>query len=282
VQREPVDRLLEAWGVDRAAPAAERLERIRSSIEREYTYSLRYARRPTADAILDFLTNNKQGHCEYFASALALVARRAGIPARVVAGYRVTERSPIDDYFIVRQRDAHSWVEAWVDGAWVTVDATPAGAFVSNKRETSWLGGVFDWLRTSWEKADDFLASRSPFELTVALVGLVGLLVLIRTLRARRGRAAASIARADAALPAYEDLERALAKQGFPRAPSETLEAFAVRLDRSPLASLSTTIRAYAAHRYGGVGAAGAVAAELEARVQALKGSASRPASRSA
>lgn len=280
--RGPIDELLAGWGVHPDAPAAERLELIRESIARDYTYAIKYARRPGADAVLDFLTQRKEGHCEYFASALALVSRRAGIPARVVAGYRVTERSPIDDYLIVRQRDAHSWVEAWVDGAWVTVDATPEGGFADEKRETNWFSAVFDWLRTSWEKVDDFLASRSPFELTIALVGLVGLLVLIRTLRVRRVRATAVTGNVDATLPAYEELERALAKLGFRRAASETLEAFAARLDvlangaladGARLAEVPGAIRAYAAHRYGGIDSREALTARLVERVKALTSS---------
>ncbi|MFO0613246.1 MAG: transglutaminaseTgpA domain-containing protein [Polyangiaceae bacterium] len=279
--RAELDRLLASWDIDPSAPPKETLERIRVALERNDAYSLDYKRTPGVDAILDFLTTHREGHCEYFAGAFALLARRMGIPTRVVAGYRVSERSPLDDYFIVRQRDAHSWVEAWVDGAWITVDATPAGA--AGTRETGWLGGVFDWLRTSWEKFDDFLAARSPFELTLALVALVGLLVLIRLMRARRARRASPRARGDEALPAFERLEGALAKSGFARAPHETLEAFALRLDRSPLREASPVVRAYADHRYGGVDTSETVTAKLEEALRALASRSAAPtASRSA
>lgn len=282
--RETLDALLEEWGIDLEAPAGDRLEQIRAALEQRYAYSLEYTRAPGVDAIVDFLTIHKEGHCEYFAGALALLARRAGVAARVVAGYRVSERSPIDDYMIVRQRDAHSWVEGWNGAVWVTADATPAGVIEGRRRETGWAGAVFDFIRTSWERFDDFLAARSPFELTLALVALIGLLVLIRLMRARRARGAVKAASTDAPLPAFEALERALAAVGLRRAPSETLDAFAGRLEiatvagpdpRPRLAAVARAIRAYAAHRYGSVESEGATVARLEDAASSLTGSAS-------
>src|SRR5262245_14858520 len=60
-----------------------------------------------------------------FASAMVLLARTRGIPARVVGGYRVTEVNPLSGRAIVRDRDAHAWVEAWLDGEWRGWDPTP-------------------------------------------------------------------------------------------------------------------------------------------------------------
>lgn len=281
--RAVLDEMLVEFGVNLKTPAAERLEQIRVALEERYTYSLDYTRTPGVDAIADFLTTHKEGHCEYFAGALALLARRAGVAARVVAGYRVSERSPIDDYWIVRQRDAHSWVEGWDGAQWVTADATPPAVMDGRRRETSWAGAAFDWLRTTWERFDDFLAARSPFELTLALVALIGLLVLIRLMRARRARASASHGPTDTALPAFESLERALAGAGFRRAPSETLEAFARRIEgraatdatRSAFDAVARAIRAYADHRYGSVESESEATARLERAALELRGSAS-------
>lgn len=282
--RGTLDALLAEWGIDLKAPAGDRLEQIRAALQARYAYSLEYTRTPGVDAIVDFLTVHKEGHCEYFAGALALLARRAGVAARVVAGYRVSERSPIDDYMIVRQRDAHSWVEGWNGAVWVTADATPAGVMEARRRETGLAGAVFDFVRTSWERFDDFLAARSPFELTLALVALVGLLVLIRLLRARRARGSAPTAPTDAPLPAFEALERALAAAGLRRAPSETLDAFAGRIEHATVAgpdprgrldTVAEAIRAYAAHRYGSVDSEGETVARLEGAASFLRGSAS-------
>ena len=60
-----------------------------------------------------------------FASAMVLLARVEGIPARVVGGYHVSEVNPFTGRAIVRDRDAHAWVEAWIEGAWRKWDPTP-------------------------------------------------------------------------------------------------------------------------------------------------------------
>jgi hypothetical protein len=80
----------------------------------EYTYSLERRREdPAIDPTLDFLQNVKQGHCERFAGALALMLRSRGLFARVVQGYRGAELQE-DGTYIIRQNFAHSWVEVLV------------------------------------------------------------------------------------------------------------------------------------------------------------------------
>lgn len=75
----------------------------------------------------EFLTTDKGGHCESFASALATMLRAVEIPARVVTGYRVDPPEAMGDVVQVWSSDAHAWVEAYVDGeGWVTLDPTPA------------------------------------------------------------------------------------------------------------------------------------------------------------
>ncbi len=113
-------------------------ERIARALERylarsgEYTYSLDLRHQdPSLDPVLDFLFNVRQGHCECYATALALMLRSVGIPAQVVKGYRGAE-SQGDGTYLVRNRDVHSWVEAMVESlppdpryAWLTLDPTP-------------------------------------------------------------------------------------------------------------------------------------------------------------
>ncbi|HMN43454.1 MAG TPA: DUF3488 and transglutaminase-like domain-containing protein [Povalibacter sp.] len=96
--------------------------------EEEYFYTLEPPRLE-ADSIDDFLFNTRRGFCEHFASAFTMLARAAGIPARVVLGYQGGEYNPMGDYLIVRQADAHAWSEIWIDGqGWVRVDPTAAVA----------------------------------------------------------------------------------------------------------------------------------------------------------
>ena len=76
----------------------------------------------------EFLFETREGFCEHYASAFAVLARAAGIPARLVTGYQGAERNPLADYWIVRQSNAHAWTEVWLDGAWVRFDPTAAVA----------------------------------------------------------------------------------------------------------------------------------------------------------
>lgn len=84
---------------------------------------------PLGDEPVDhFLFRSRSGFCEHYASAFALLARAAGIPARVVTGYQGAEPNPLADYWIVRQSDAHAWTEVWLDGYWQRYDPTAAVA----------------------------------------------------------------------------------------------------------------------------------------------------------
>lgn len=81
------------------------------------------------DQVDDFLFMSKEGYCEHYASAFAFMMRAAGVPARIVGGYQGGEVNPFGGYLIVRQKDAHVWVEIW-DGknGWRRVDPTAAVA----------------------------------------------------------------------------------------------------------------------------------------------------------
>lgn len=93
----------------------------------EYSYTLDASIQDvTIDPVEDFLFNRKQGHCEYFASTLTLMLRAAGIPSRMVSGFKGGDKNRFNGKFIVQQRHAHAWVEAYVDGAWIALDPTPA------------------------------------------------------------------------------------------------------------------------------------------------------------
>ena len=77
------------------------------------------------DSVDDFLFNTRSGFCGHYASAFVTLMRGAGVPARVVTGYLGGEWNPIGGYFVVRQSDAHSWAEVWLEGrGWTRVDPT--------------------------------------------------------------------------------------------------------------------------------------------------------------
>jgi transglutaminase-like putative cysteine protease len=75
----------------------------------------------------EFLFETRRGFCEHYASAFTVLMRAAGIPARVVTGYLGGEVNPVGEYILVRQADAHAWVEIWLENTgWVRVDPTAA------------------------------------------------------------------------------------------------------------------------------------------------------------
>jgi transglutaminase-like putative cysteine protease len=80
---------------------------------------------PLIDPVEDFLFNRKQGHCEYSATAMALMLRAVDIPSRLVSGFKGGQLSGFSGAFVVEGRHAHAWVEAWVGGQWRTFDPTP-------------------------------------------------------------------------------------------------------------------------------------------------------------
>jgi hypothetical protein len=104
-----------------------------------YRYTLNAAvSDPSIDPVEDFLFNRQEGHCEYFASALALLLRAVGIPTRMVSGFKGGELNTGSGRFEVRQLHAHTWVEAYVDGGWQVLDPTPGARDESvRQRQTS-------------------------------------------------------------------------------------------------------------------------------------------------
>jgi transglutaminase-like putative cysteine protease len=76
------------------------------------------------DIVDQFLFATRRGYCEHYASAMTFMLRTAGVPARVVVGYQGGEMNPMGEYLIVRQSDAHAWVEVWQEGRWLRVDPT--------------------------------------------------------------------------------------------------------------------------------------------------------------
>ncbi|HSW40762.1 MAG TPA: DUF3488 and transglutaminase-like domain-containing protein [Acidobacteriota bacterium] len=113
------------------APVSGRYAKARE-IERylrsHYEYSLDLKAVPGGkDPLAAFLFETKAGHCEYFATAMAIMLRRTGIPARLVNGFSSGTYNRISRNWTVRQRDAHSWVEAYLPPyGWITFDPTPA------------------------------------------------------------------------------------------------------------------------------------------------------------
>lgn len=121
---------------------------LRKFHDEEFFYTLR----PPAlgrDPVDQFLFETRQGFCEHYASAFAVLMRAVGIPSRIVLGYQGGELNPLGNYMIVRQSDAHAWTEVWLPArGWHRVDPTAA---VAPERIESGMSGVrFDEIGAAW------------------------------------------------------------------------------------------------------------------------------------
>ncbi|MGA8310881.1 MAG: DUF3488 and transglutaminase-like domain-containing protein [Terriglobales bacterium] len=122
---------------------------LETYLRTHFGYSLKLPRTVPHDPLANFLFERKQGHCEYFASSMAVMLRTLGIPSRVVNGFRTGEFNDLTSQYVVRASNAHSWVEAYFPGyGWVAFDPTP---------------GSLMPVRTGWSRATLYLDALASF-----------------------------------------------------------------------------------------------------------------------
>jgi hypothetical protein len=109
-------------------PARELAERLTRALRARFSYTLDNPSGSARNPLEDFLVRSRAGHCEYFASALAIMLRYRGVPARVALGYRLGPWIEEGGYFLVTQGEVHSWVEYYDPAArgWRSADPTPS------------------------------------------------------------------------------------------------------------------------------------------------------------
>ena len=125
---------------------------LESYLRTNYGYTLDLTGKLGDDPLARFLFETKEGHCEYFASAMAIMLRSIGIPSREVNGFLPGEYNDLGGDYIVRASDAHSWVEAYFPGTgWLTFDPTPAAPESAGGFRVR-LGQYIDWMELSWRE----------------------------------------------------------------------------------------------------------------------------------
>ena len=230
-----LDQVIREEGLDRATPG-ERLTAVQELFATKFAYSLVLsdAKDPAKGrGIVDFLLRDRKGHCEYFGTATALLLRRLGIAARYAVGYSVQEWSDLERAFVVRNRHAHAWTVAYLDGRWIEVDTTPAAWATSEAEEArSPFGPLLDAFSWLWDRIVDVWTESSAAEIAVAVAtvfggaaALVGAVVLWRRRRPRARRGPS-----DKLGRAWRSLEARVAKRGFARVHDETPLAWARRV----------------------------------------------------
>ncbi|HET6150787.1 MAG TPA: DUF3488 and DUF4129 domain-containing transglutaminase family protein [Polyangia bacterium] len=236
------------------------------------------------DPLEDFLFEQKAGHCEYFASATAILLRASGVPSRYVNGFQGGEWNEIGHYIAVRENRAHSWAEAYLgELGWMRVDATPPTRSLFRMGRLRQLFDSIDFFWSRWVVGYDLgrqieLArslghrlggepvDREPHpwkfpwaRSLVAVVVVTGLWAIARRLRRRRvghrGMSGGALRGGGAPVARlYDKALRQLARRGLVRGRSETPREFAARVAAGGLAGsevLDQLTELYVGARFG-------------------------------
>ena len=260
---------------------------IQRYLDATYRYTLELADPGAREPIDFFLFAHKQGHCEYFASAFAVLARAVGIPVRQVNGFLGGEWNEYRGYVAVRAGDAHAWAEVFFPGAgWVMFDPTPAapGGELGRGGDgiRARMARLVDTLRFQWTKwviEYDLVSqiallkdiggavrngARSvqaairhvlAYWWTIAIAVAIVIGVVLARRRATPGltdaRKREARARSRVARH-YDATSRQLARAGHPRAPATTPRAFAAELEPHLAAPMRELVDLYYLAQWGG------------------------------
>jgi protein-glutamine gamma-glutamyltransferase len=122
-------------------------------LKTRYGYTLDLTGYPADDPLPYFLFVRRAGHCEYFAAAMTVMLRAEGIPARYVTGFLPGEYNDLGGDYVVRESDAHAWVEVYFPGhGWLTFDPTPADPNAKHGGIAERLGMYWDWFQFVWSE----------------------------------------------------------------------------------------------------------------------------------
>lgn len=241
-----------------------------------YGYTLRPRASWREDPVVWFLLRGREGHCEFFASAMALMLRVAGVPARIQVGFAGGEPQS-DGGLLVRDSHAHAWVLAWVGERWQVFDPTPPAGQPLSQEGRSLLRLPWRWedVEAAWDRwvltftlfdQADLARSLAAWaaarrRLAAPAAAVVALLLAAWSCgkRWRRRRPATAAARrrgrGEAVVRALERVTRAAARRGLVPAPSMSPRAFgAAAAGAFPAAapSLAWLVEAHERRSYGG------------------------------
>ncbi len=121
---------------------------IEDYLRNNYKYDLELGS-ARSDPMLAFLFEHRRGHCEYFASAMCALLRSVGVRARMISGFSASEHNAVGGYYVVRQKNAHAWIEVWANGGgWRAFDPSPPGDVAAIHRAG---GGMMAGVRDLYE-----------------------------------------------------------------------------------------------------------------------------------
>jgi len=215
-------------------------------MQRSYRYTLDLPRVPTGRDPVDwFLFDVKTGYCEQFATAETLMLRSLGIPARLATGYATGDYDPVLNQAVVREHDAHAWVEVWFSGhGWVPVDPTPGvSSLAATRFPNHWAAGGIARLIPHLTIGAPAAALGSlgalalvPPAIAIALVVVLAYAWLRRRVWTRRARPQPGESEL---LRLYERVQRRLSRR---RAPPETPLEYQEEMDVQWLSDLTEAV----------------------------------------
>ncbi len=253
---------------------------IQNFLIQQYEYDTRPEPRPrNADFVDHFLFEGKSGYCQHFASAMVVMCRTLGIPARLVGGFVPGELQIDTGLYEVRAKDAHTWVEAFVEGrGWQSFEPTPPLDEQPRYSPAALWEALSEALAPLWARLGAPLrryawAGRALAPATLALLCALALSRHRRQTRTSLGRRGATPE--DRARFTYRQLLRWMEQWGVPheesRAPLEYLESLPAAT--SPVApELSTIVAAYLRAVYGRRGLEEVEAEAAEAALRTVRG----------
>ncbi|MBI5286928.1 MAG: DUF3488 domain-containing protein, partial [Deltaproteobacteria bacterium] len=153
----------------------EKARAIEGMLKGGYRYTLNPGKGEGKNLLEDFFFYTKEGYCEQFATAMAILLRGVGIPTRFITGFLQGEWNRFGGYLLIRQRDAHSWVEVYLGGAgWVTFDPTPSVESVGIIPPRSTIISLYlDSLRWRWNRYIIHYTLKDQIRLTRTLEGKI-------------------------------------------------------------------------------------------------------------
>lgn len=262
------------------------LKTLTNFFEQNFQYSLNLtapARQWTTKNITPlahFLTTSRAGHCEYFATATVLLLRAAGIPSRYASGYAVEELGYLESNYIVRQRHAHAWALAYIDGQWIEFDTTPAAWVSLESERAAWWEPIYDlgsflayqFSKWRWRESDD----NSSNDWLLWLILPLGLALIWRLYsREKVSRSPKSAAKTATAVVAGTDsafyqIVQQLNTAGYIRQSGETLNAWITRIKAQQMSGvdIQNLLRLHQRYRFDPAGISVAEKTQLTALVK--------------
>jgi transglutaminase-like putative cysteine protease len=281
-QTEPaVGQVARALNLVPGLPPREAMRRVADFFSSRFQYGLyrsdAHLPRANQTALERFLLHTRSGHCEYFATATALLLREAGLPTRYAVGYAVQEQR--GDNYIVRERHGHAWAQVFYENAWHDFDTTPGEWHALESRNRSWLQPVKDFFSDLWFQFSKFRWGKTEWRKYFMWAPVPVFIVVLARFFAgkqwKRLRKQLGARVRERSLPGVDSefyrIEKYFARRGLERLPGETWHDWLGRIEEHEniAGQLDRVLALHHRHRFDPRGLGEGERAELRSEVAA-------------